>query len=88
MSAKAGRWIADSDYDIAERHAPVHINDFTSTKRFVCYECSVNMPNEGIQFPEIGIDWPCEQANALIAESNWDAILLGAFIRWSGEVNS
>jgi hypothetical protein len=70
-------WISGTKYDIADRHAAVLINDFTSTKRFVCWECSVKMPEERIAYPDNGIDWPCDEAQRLIDAEEWDAILWG-----------
>ena len=81
MSMKSSKWVKGSSYDIGERHAPIWINDLTSTKRFVCYECSINMPDDGI-------DWPCEQATKLINDHDWDSILLGAFTRWREGLNA
>ena len=68
-------FIPGSVYDVAQRHAPVHINDYTSTKRFVCLECS--REKDGIAYPEDGVNWPCLEAQALIDDEQWDAILLG-----------
>ena len=70
-------WISGSTYDIAERHAPVLINDYTSTKRFVCLECSRQMPEERLPYPDNGVDWPCVEAQRLIDAQEWDAILFG-----------
>jgi hypothetical protein len=69
------KWISGSVYDVAQKHAPVAINDYTSTKRFVCLQCSRDI--EGITFPNNGVNWPCDEAQELIDNQQWDAILLG-----------
>jgi hypothetical protein len=74
-------WISGSTYDIAHWHAPVLINDYTSTKRFVCLDCSLDMPEGELPYPEHGVDWPCHEAQRLIDAQEWDAILLAIHAR-------
>ena len=68
-------WTPGSSYDTASRHVPTPINDYTSTKRFVCLQCS--QEQDYFSFPDDGMDWPCLEAQQLIENGQWDAILLG-----------
>jgi len=77
MSQVDSRWKTGSSYDVAHWHAPVLINDYTSTKRFVCLKCSLAMPSDQFSYPDDGVDWPCNEAQQLIDAGEWDAILLG-----------
>jgi hypothetical protein len=78
-------WIAGSDYDLGQRHAPVLIDDYTSTKRWVCPECSQNREGQVIEYPFDGVDWPCLVAEKLIASQQWDAILFGIKDAWRAD---